>query len=30
VLLTLYELGCRAEEEARELHDLIAWHVVCA
>lgn len=30
VLLTLYELGCRAEEEARELHDLIAWHLVCA
>lgn len=29
VLSTLYELGCRAEEEARELHDLVAWHLVC-
>jgi hypothetical protein len=30
VMLTLYELGCKAEEQARELHDLIAWHLVCA
>jgi hypothetical protein len=30
VLYTLYELGCKAEEQARELHDLIAWHLVCA
>jgi hypothetical protein len=29
VLLTLYELGCKEEEQARELHDLIAWHLVC-
>ena len=25
----MYELGCRGEEQARELHDLIAWQLVC-
>jgi hypothetical protein len=29
VLYTLYELGCKAEDQARELHDLITWHLVC-
>jgi hypothetical protein len=25
----MYELGCRGEEQAREVHDLIAWQLVC-
>jgi hypothetical protein len=25
----MYQLGCRGEEQARELHDLIAWQLVC-
>ena len=29
VVSTWYQLGCATEEEARELHDLIAWHLVC-
>jgi hypothetical protein len=30
VVSTWYQLGCATEVEARELHDLIAWHLVCA
>lgn len=26
---THYELHCRTEDQARELHDLISWHLVC-
>lgn len=29
VVSTLYQLSCATEEEAQELHDLIAWHLVC-
>jgi hypothetical protein len=28
VLAMLYEITCRDEQEAREAHDLIAWHLL--